>query len=85
MTKVVKEKTIHHDDYKDCLFNKNPQKRKMNVIRSRRHDVFSETVNKVALNHKDDKRIIRENDNYTCARGHFKTKSRDNSVSSGTS
>ena len=32
--------------------------RKMNVIRSRQHEIFSETVNKIALAADDDKRII---------------------------
>ena len=32
--------------------------RKMNVIRSRKHEIFSETVNKIALSANDDKRII---------------------------
>ena len=32
--------------------------RKMNVIRSRQHKIFSETVNKIALSADDDKRII---------------------------
>jgi len=30
----------------------------MNVIRSRLHEIFTETVNKVALSAQDDKRII---------------------------
>jgi len=30
----------------------------MNVIRSRQHEIFTETVNKVALSAQDDKRII---------------------------
>ena len=34
------------------------QMRKMNVIRSHKHEIFSETVNKVALSANDDKRII---------------------------
>ena len=32
--------------------------RKMNVIRSHKHEIFSETVNKIALSANDDKRII---------------------------
>jgi len=30
----------------------------MNVIRSRQHEIFTETVNKIALSAQDDKRII---------------------------
>lgn len=44
----------------------------MNVIRSRLHDVFSETVNKIALSYEDNKRIIGEDGVYTYAHGHYK-------------
>ena len=56
--KAVVKKTISFNDYKNCLFNKKPQMRQMNVIRSHKHEVFTETVNKVALSCEDDKRII---------------------------
>ena len=32
----------------------------MNVIRTNKHEVFTETINKIALNTNDDKKIIRE-------------------------
>ena len=35
--------------------------KEMNIIRSQNHEIFSMTVNKVALSAKDDKRIICEN------------------------
>ena len=47
--------------------------RKMNVIRSHKHEVYTETVFKVALSHKDDKRVIREDGIHTYAHGHYKT------------
>ena len=56
--KALVKKCISFDDYKDCLFNQKPQMRQMNVIRSHKHEVFTETVNKVALSHEDDKRFI---------------------------
>ena len=37
--KVVVKKNISHQDYKDCLFSGKPQMRKINVIRSHRHDI----------------------------------------------
>ena len=58
--KAVIKKRITHDDYKDCLFSGNKQMRKMNVIRSPGHEIFSETVTKAALSCDDDKRFIRE-------------------------
>ena len=56
--KVVVKKQISFEDYKECLLSKQPQMRKMNVIRSHQHEIFSETVNKIALVADDDKRII---------------------------
>ena len=46
--------------------------RKMNVIRSYNHEIFSKTVNKIALSANDDKRIIRKNKISTFAYGYYK-------------
>ena len=43
--------------------------RKMNVIRSHKHEIFSETVNKIALAADDDKRIILDDGISTLAFG----------------
>ena len=56
----------------------------MNVIRSHEHEVFTETVNKVALSSEDDKRFILEDKIHTLAHGHYKTESGGRCVSSGT-
>ena len=45
--------------------------RTMNVIRSHKHEIFSETVNKVALSGNDDKRFIRSDKISTYAWGHY--------------
>ena len=70
--KSVVRKDISYEDYKECLFSKKPQMRKMNVIRSRGHEIFSETVNKIALSANDDKRIILEDRISTLSYGHYK-------------
>ena len=70
--KSVVKKSITHEDYKKCLTNRKPQLRKMNVIRSYKHDVFTEEVNKVALSTNDDKRHILEDGINTLALGHYK-------------
>ena len=44
----------------------------MNVIRSHKHNVFTEEVNKVALSANDDKRYILEDGINTLALGHYK-------------
>ena len=78
--KAVIKKTITFEDYKDCLFNNKPSMRKMNVIRSHLHTMYTETVNKIALSPFDDKRIIREDNIHTFAYGY----KGGNSVSDGT-
>ena len=70
VTKSVVKKSIAHEDYKTCLFNDKKQIRKMNVIRSYNHEVYTEEVNKIALCSDDDKRFILENRVNTLARGH---------------
>ena len=68
--KAVIKKNISHRDYKHCLLNTIPQMRQMNVIRSHGHEIFSETVNKIALSADDDKRIILDDKISTLAFGH---------------
>ena len=70
--KSVVKKSITHEDYKKCLTDQKPQLRKMNVIRSYKHDIFTEEVNKVALSANDDKRYILEDGINTLALGHYK-------------
>ena len=70
--KSVVKKSITHEDYKKCLTDRKPQLRKMNVIRSHKHDVFTEEVNKVALSANDDKRYILEDGINTLALGHYR-------------
>ena len=71
--KSVVKKTITHDDYKKCLFSGEEQLRKMNVIRSYNHEIYSEKVNKVALSASDDKRyLLHDGMHKTLAHGHYK-------------
>ena len=69
--KNVIEKNITFQNYKDCLFNEEEQVRKINVIRHRNHDLYTESVEKIALSSKDDKRIILENKIDTLAYGNY--------------
>ena len=68
---VVKE-SITHEDYKNCLFTGQEQLRKMNVIRSHNHDIYTEEVNKIALSSEDDKRHILEGLTDTLALGNYR-------------
>ena len=69
--KNVIEKNIKFQNYKDCLFSGEEQTRKMNLIRHRNHELYTESVEKIALSSKDDKRIILENKIDTLAYGHY--------------
>ena len=82
--KCVTKNNITFKDYETCLFTNVEQLRKMNIFRSRKHDVYSEEVNKVALSANDDKRVILEDGIHTMAHGHFNTLLGGSSVSSGT-
>ena len=57
--KNVIKNTLSFEDYKKCFFSEEVMK-DMNIIRSKNHDVFSMTMNKVALSSNDDKRLIFE-------------------------
>ena len=67
--KSVVKKSITHEDYKKCLFTGKEQLQKMNVIRSYRHEIYTEQVNKVAL---CPKRHILEDQVHTLALGHYR-------------
>ena len=60
VSKAAVGKKITFQDNKYCLFSRKEAIRDMNVIRSRNHELFSETVLKIALNCDDDKRFILE-------------------------
>ena len=70
--RAVVKRSIHFEDYKKCLFTGKPQKRTMNVIRSHRHDIYTEKVNKIALSANDDKRVILEDGAHTLVHGHWR-------------
>ena len=55
--KCVVKKTISFDDYKACLFSGERSHRSQLLFRSRKHEVKTLEVNKLALSREDDKRI----------------------------
>ena len=59
--KNVIKKSLSFEDYKKCPFTEEKIMKEMNIIRSQNHDIYSMTVNKVALSANDDKRLICEN------------------------
>jgi hypothetical protein len=71
--KPVVAREIMLQDYKQVLFTGRPQCRKMNMIRSELHDVYTITVNKIALSADDGKRVIMDDGISTKAIGHYST------------
>jgi len=69
--KNIIKKAITHDDYKECLFSKREEMRKMVIIRSEKHELYTQQISKVALSAEDDKRVIMEDGISTLAYGHF--------------
>ena len=69
--KCVVKKTLTFDRYKQCLFEGVTIYRDQLLIQHKKHEVFTVNVNKIALNRDDDKRIIREDQKSTLARGHY--------------
>ena len=74
MTKNVTKNSIQFDDYRECLFSRKEQHRKMNVIRSHCHEIYTEEINKIALSTDDDKRVIMADEIQTLAYGHTNLK-----------
>ncbi|XP_066905881.1 uncharacterized protein [Halyomorpha halys] len=59
--KLVVKNEITFDDYKQCLETKIKQYRKINLIRSYKHELYTVESNKIVLSSDDDKRYILEN------------------------
>ena len=70
MTKNVTKRSIQFDDYRECLYSRKEQHRKINVIRSHCHEIYTEEINKIALSTDDEKRVIMAEGIHTLANGH---------------
>ena len=49
---------IKFDDYKNCLLNGEVVLKSKQRFKSKRHDVYTENIDKIALSSNDDKRLI---------------------------
>ena len=74
MTRNATKRSIQFDDYRECLFSRKDQHRKINVIRNHCHEIYTEEINKIALSSDDDKRVIMADEIYTLAYGHTNLK-----------
>ena len=70
VTKNVTKRSIQFDYYRECLFSRKEQHRKMNFIRSHCHEIYIEEINKIAISSDDDKRVIMTDGIHTLAYGH---------------
>ncbi|KAK3784623.1 hypothetical protein RRG08_003431 [Elysia crispata] len=68
--KAVVKKHIRHKQYREALFEKTTFHHSMDVLRSERHRIYGQRLNKVSLSHLDSKRWIAENGVETLAYGH---------------
>ena len=56
--KCVIKRMIQFDDYKNCLLNDKVLLKSQQRFISKKHDVYTENINKIALSNNDDKRIV---------------------------
>ena len=56
--KCVIKRMIKYDDYKNCLLNGEIVLKSQQRFKSKRHDVYTENINKIVLSSNDDKRLI---------------------------
>lgn len=70
VTKAVIKNKIKHEDYRECASKQEDKHCEMAIIKSNKHDVYTEIVNKKALSHVDNKRILCEDRIHTLADKH---------------
>ena len=68
--KAVVKNEIRHEQYKEALFGKQTFRHGMDVLRSEKHRIYGQRLNKVSLSAFDSKRWIAENGVDTLAYGH---------------
>jgi hypothetical protein len=72
--KSVVESSLNIDNYKETLNTNISKNMKQNVIRSHTHELYTETINKVALSSRDDKIFISDNLIDCFSFGHYKNR-----------
>ena len=71
-TKKNVTKSLTHQDFKDVLFGKVFPPLENVSLRSHFHEIFTETIRKVALSAEDDKRVVQKDGVATLALGHWR-------------
>ena len=62
--KCVIKRMIKFNDYKNCLLKDEVILKSQQRFISKKHDVYTESINKIALSNNDDKRIVLSEKNY---------------------
>ena len=70
--KIVIQKNIKHEDYKQTLFGNKQMYHTIKTIRSKNHQLASYELNKVSLSCFDEKRSLLDNGLKSYAYGHHK-------------
>ena len=65
--KCVIKKMIKFNDYKKCLLSDEVILKSQQRFISKKHDVYTENINKIALSNNDDKRIVSSNKSSRCS------------------
>ena len=68
--KCVIKRMIKFDDYKKCLLNGEVILKSQRRFISKKHDVYTENINKIALSNNDDKRIVSSDKITSCPYGY---------------
>ena len=68
--KCVIKRMIKFNDYKNCLLNSEVVLKPQQRFKSKRHDVYAENINKIALSSNDDKRQIASDKITSCPYGY---------------
>ena len=68
--KCVVSEGLTFDDYKTCLFDGKTVYREQMLSENKKHEVYTVSKHKIALNRGDDKRVVQANRITTLARGY---------------
>ena len=74
VTRMLQKRVFNSMTIENVCFSRKEQHRKMNVIRSHCHVMYTEEINKIAHSSDDDKRIIMADGIHTPAYGHTNLK-----------
>jgi len=69
--KTCEANKLRMDDYRSVLYNRSKISVKQNGIRSYGHELYTESINKIALSGSDDKVYILDNNIHTRNHGHY--------------